>query len=141
MRRKYLFLKFLGFGGELLISGIWAALYTYLQDTGRGFDPNPVFWQAFITIHLSTLMVLPLFLQGRTLGMLLTNMSVVSTHGGSPHVFQSMVRAVLGFGPVLLTNGWWLLVSAATSVLDKKGRSWGELISFTTMKPRETKEK
>ncbi|MYL19526.1 hypothetical protein GLW04_06450 [Halobacillus litoralis] len=140
MHPKYLFLKFLGFGGELIFSGILAALYTHLQDTGRGFDPNPVFWQSFIIIHLTLLVVLPLFLQGRTVGMLLTNMSVSSTDGGKPNGLQLLIRAVLGFGPVLLTNGWWLLVSVGTSILDKKGRSWGEVISFTTMQPKETKE-
>ena len=69
--------------------------------------------------------------------MLLTNLTVTSKNGNKPHFSQIILRAVLGFGPVILTNGLWYFVSLIAGLVDKKGRGWGEMISYTTVKRKE----
>ncbi|SDO71632.1 RDD family protein [Halobacillus aidingensis] len=137
MSERNLFLRFIGTGLELIVSGFLAILYTATQNTGRGFDPNPVFWKAFIIIHVSLLILIPLLAKGRTLGMLLTNLTIESNSGKPPNILQIFLRAVLGFVPVILTQGMWYWVSFVTGLMDSKGRGWSELISYTTIKWKE----
>lgn len=136
MEERNLFQRFIGVGLELSIAGVLAVFYTSLQDTGRGFEPNPVFWKAFIIIQMTFLIVIPLFAKGRTLAMLLTNLTVTSNNGKNPNFIQILLRAILGFGPVIWTGGLWYLVSLITSLMDPYGRGWGELVSYTTIKQR-----
>jgi uncharacterized RDD family membrane protein YckC len=128
--------RFIGVGLELIIAGFLAVLYTGLQNTGRGFEPNPVFWKAFIIIQMTFLIVIPLFAKGRTLAMLLTNLTVTSNNGKKPNFIQVLLRSIVGFGPVIWTGGLWYLVSLITSLMDPKGRGWGELVSYTTIKQK-----
>lgn len=133
---KLLIQRLVGVMLEIIIAGMLAVFYTEIQDTGRGFQPNPVFWKAFIVTHMTFLLVIPLFFNGRTLGMLLSKVTVASNHGKNVNVLQIFSRAILGFGPVVLTNGLWYFVSVITAVIDKKGRGWGEIVSFTTIKSK-----
>ncbi|RDY70085.1 hypothetical protein DXT76_15290 [Halobacillus trueperi] len=137
MSERNLFLRFIGTGLELIVSGFLAILYTETQNTGRGFDPNPVFWKAFIIIHVALLILIPLLAKGRTLGMLVTNLTIHSNSGKPPNILQIFLRAVLGFGPVILTQGMWYWVSFVTGLMGSKGRGWSELISYTTIKWKE----
>ncbi|WP_342708461.1 RDD family protein [Halobacillus alkaliphilus] len=137
INEKNLLQRLIAAGLELMIAGFIAALYTQWQDTGRGFDPNPIFWKAFIITHFTFLLAIPLFANGRTLGMLLMNLTVTSNNGKKPNFFQIILRAVLGFGPVILTNGLWYFVSLIACLVDKKGRGWGEMSSYTTVKRKE----
>ncbi|WP_322786173.1 RDD family protein [Halobacillus halophilus] len=137
INEKNLLQRLIAAGLELMIAGFIAALYTQWLDTGRGFEPNPIFWRAFIITHFTYLLVIPLFANGRTLGMLLTNLTVTSKNGNKPHFSQIILRAVLGFGPVILTNGLWYFVSLIAGLVDKNGRGWGEMISCTTVKRKE----
>ncbi|REJ07131.1 RDD family protein [Halobacillus trueperi] len=137
MSERNLFLRFIGTGLELIVSGFLAILYTATQNTGRGFDPNPVFWKAFIIIHVALLIFIPLLAKGKTLGMIFTNLTIESNSGKPPNILQILLRAVLGFGPVILTQGMWYWVSFVTGLMDSKGRGWSELISYTTIKWKE----
>ena len=128
--------RFIGVGTELIIAGFLAVCYTALQDTGRGFEPNPVFWKAFIIIQMTFLIVIPLFAKGRTLAMLLTNMTVTSNNGKNPNFIQILLRAIVGFGPVVWTGGLWYLVSMIICLMDPHGRGWGEIVSYTTIKQK-----
>ncbi|WP_198162699.1 RDD family protein [Halobacillus mangrovi] len=129
--------RLIAVGLELIVAGLIAALYTEWNDTGRGYEPNPIFWRAFISTHISFLLAIPLFANGRTLGMLLTNLTATSNNGKIPNFFQIILRAVFGFGPVILTNGLWYFVSIITGLIDKKGRGWGEFVSYTTVKRKD----
>ncbi|MBN9653307.1 RDD family protein [Halobacillus sp. GSS1] len=137
MSERNLFLRFIGTGLEFIVSGFLAILYTATQDTGRGFDPNPVFWKAFIIIHVSLLLVIPLLAKGRTLGMLLMHLTIETNAGKPPNFMQILIRVILGFGPVILTQGMWYWISFVTGLMDPKGRGWSEMISFTTIKWKE----
>ncbi|WP_369793227.1 RDD family protein [Halobacillus sp. BBL2006] len=77
------------------MAGLIAVLFTEWNDTGRGYEPNPIFWKTFIITHITFLLVIPLFANGRTLGMLLTNLTVSSNNGRKPNFVQIIVRAVL----------------------------------------------
>lgn len=137
MRDHNLFQRFVSGGFELLIAGLLAVLVTNFYDTGRGYDPNPIFWRSFIIIHMTFLLLIPLFAKGRTLGMLVMNFTVTSNNGKKPNLLQIVSRAVLGFGPVILTSGMWYFVSFFTGLVDPKGRGWGEIISYTTVKRKD----
>ncbi|SEH64194.1 RDD family protein [Halobacillus karajensis] len=136
MEKRHLFQRFIGAGLELLTTGALAVFYTEMQNTGRGFEPNLLFWKTFIIIHMAFLIVVPLFANGRTLAMLLTNLTVTSNSGKKPNCIQILIRALVGFGPVVLTGGFWYIVSLITSLMDSKGRGWGEIVSYTTIKQR-----
>ncbi|MGP4060250.1 RDD family protein [Halobacillus sp. H74] len=133
---KFLVQRFLGAALEILFAGVLAAIYTELNDTGRGYQPNPIFWKTFIMTHLTFLLVIPLFSNGRTLGMLLTNLTVTSNNGKKLNFAQILARAFLGFGPVIVSNGLWYFISIFISLTDEKGRGWGELVSYTTIKQK-----
>ncbi|WP_281975847.1 RDD family protein [Halobacillus litoralis] len=133
---KFLVQRFLGAALEILFAGLIAVFYTELMDTGRGYQPNPIFWKTFIMTHLTFLLVIPLFSNGRTIGMLLTNLTVTSNNGKKPNFAQILARAFLGFGPVIVSNGLWYFISIFISLTDEKGRGWSELVSYTTIKQK-----
>ncbi|MCA0982873.1 RDD family protein [Halobacillus yeomjeoni] len=125
---------------EIILSGVIGAIYTEMQNTGRGYDPNPAFWKAFLIAHLIIMIVVPLLFRGKTIGILITNMDVVSNKGKRIRYYQILSRAILGFGVVAVTHGAWFFVSMALSLMDKRGRGWSEFISHTTIKPKEEHE-
>ncbi|WP_226579642.1 RDD family protein [Halobacillus litoralis] len=134
IEEKNLFQRFIGGALELIIAGVLAAFITEMLDSGRGYNPNPVFWKAFILTHVTFLIGVPLFFKGRTLGMLLTNITVLSINGNKPNILQIIARAVLGFVPVILSNGLWYFITLFIALTDKKGRGWSEIVSCTEIK-------
>lgn len=99
------------------------------------FPPAGLVWvAAFLVLAALVLLVLTPFVWGTTPGLALADLRIVAVDGGSPTLFAAFLR-FLGFILTGALAGVPLLVAA----FDRRGRSFADLVSRTTIAPASTR--
>lgn len=99
------------------------------------FPPAALVWVlAFLVLAALVLLVLTPFVWGTTPGLALADLRIVAADGGSPTLFSAFLR-FLGFVLTGALAGVPLLVAA----FDRRGRSFADLLSRTTIAPASTR--
>jgi len=109
----------------ILLPIVWLVLGKYLSDTGiPAIGTTP--WVLGSVVFILNFLVLPMFI-GKSVGKLLTGMTIVSNDGTDVTIGRILKRNVLGYAITCLTLGLGFL-SAAFST---KGRALHDIVGGT----------
>jgi uncharacterized RDD family membrane protein YckC len=89
---------------------------------------NNIGWLLAVLIAISNQVALPV-ISGRTVGKLLTGLTVVNTNGGSPSLRSMLLRQTFGYLLVIASGGLGFL----TSVFSSKGRALHDYLAGTVV--------
>lgn len=110
----------------IVIPVVWLLLSRPLSDSGASQSIAPAAWIAGIILALVNEMILPLW-NGKTVGKLITGLTIVEMDGTSVKWSSLLKRNVLGYLLTALTFGIGFLISGINS----SGRALHDLVGGT----------
>ena len=111
----------------LMLPVVWLVLGKYLSDTGTP-SVGPVPWVIGGIIFVLNFLVLPMFI-GKSIGKLLTGMTIVNSDGTDVTTGHVLKRNILGYAITCLTLGIGFISAAFSS----KGRALHDIIGGTVV--------